>query len=164
MLSIIIFGISKSSGFQKYVLYFWNPDDLLIPKMMIDISPWSSCSRWSPWSACSISSTGQSVSLFRDFFTWALLLVLVTIWMSAIYLHSFSYSAPHTTCKADARSPGGSHQHWPPIQYPLSLFSEKTANPVFHKCVYKIQFPKCYILLETLYQELIRATQSPSIF
>ena len=39
--------------------------------MMIDTSPWSCCSRWSPWLACSghtISSTGPSVSPFRDFF------------------------------------------------------------------------------------------------
>ena len=52
---------------------FWNPDDSLIPNMMIDTSPWSSCSRrspWSPWSPCSshtFSSTGPSVSPFRDF-------------------------------------------------------------------------------------------------
>ena len=39
--------------------------------MMIDTSPWSSCSRRSPWLPCSshkISSTGPSVSPFRDFF------------------------------------------------------------------------------------------------
>ena len=58
-------------------IYFWNPDDALIPNMMIDTSPWSSCSRrspwstWSPWLPCSssshtFSSTGQSVS--PDFF------------------------------------------------------------------------------------------------
>ena len=38
--------------------------------MMIDTSPWSSCSRRSPWLACSghtISSTGPSVSPFWDF-------------------------------------------------------------------------------------------------
>ena len=57
------------------MLYFWNPDDLLSPNMMIDTSPWSSCSRWSPWLPCSsykISSTGPSVSPFRDFwyFGW----------------------------------------------------------------------------------------------
>ena len=53
------------------MLYFWNPDDLLIPNMMIDTSPWSSCSRRSPWLACSghtISSTGPSVSPFWDFY------------------------------------------------------------------------------------------------
>ena len=58
------------------MLYFWNPDDSLTPNMMIDTSPWSFCSRrspWSPWSTwlpCSIhtfSSTGPSVSPFRDF-------------------------------------------------------------------------------------------------
>ena len=51
---------------------FLNPDDLLIPNMMIDTSPWSSCSPRSPWLACSghtFSSTGPSVSPFRDFFT-----------------------------------------------------------------------------------------------
>ena len=53
------------------MLYFLNPDDLLIPNMMIDTSPWSSCSCQSPWLPCSghtISSTGPSVSPFRDFF------------------------------------------------------------------------------------------------
>ena len=38
--------------------------------MMIDTSPWSSCSRRSPWLPCSsqtFSSTGPSVSPFRDF-------------------------------------------------------------------------------------------------
>ena len=38
--------------------------------MMIDTSPWSSCSLRSPWLPCSghtISSTGPSVSPFRDF-------------------------------------------------------------------------------------------------
>ena len=37
---------------------------------MIDTSPWSSCSRrspWLPWSSHKISSTGPSVSPFRDF-------------------------------------------------------------------------------------------------
>ena len=40
--------------------------------MMIDTSPWPSCSRQSPWLPCSghtISSTGPSVSPFRDFFS-----------------------------------------------------------------------------------------------
>ena len=53
------------------MLYFWNPDDLLSPNMMIDTSPWSSCSHRSPWLLCSsltFSSTGPSVSPFRDFF------------------------------------------------------------------------------------------------
>ena len=39
--------------------------------MMIDTSPWSSCSRQSPWlswSSHKISSTGPSVSPFRDFY------------------------------------------------------------------------------------------------
>ena len=55
------------------MLYFWNPDDLFIPNMMIDTSPWSSCSRHSPWLPCSghtssyISSIEPSVSPFRDF-------------------------------------------------------------------------------------------------
>ena len=59
----------------QHMLYFWNPDDLLIPNMMIDTSPWSCCSRWSPWLACSghtISSTGPSVSPFRDFLIYNL--------------------------------------------------------------------------------------------
>ena len=49
----------------------WNLDDFLSPNMMIDTSPWSSCSRrspWLPWSSHKISSTGPSVSPFRDFF------------------------------------------------------------------------------------------------
>ena len=63
----------KSAWNTHLMLYFWNPDDSLIPNMMIDTSPWSSCSRrspWSPWSPCSshtFSSTGPSVSPFRDF-------------------------------------------------------------------------------------------------
>jgi len=55
----------------QHMLYFWNPNDFLIPNMMIDTSPWSSCSRQSPWLHCSshkISSTAPSVSPFRDFF------------------------------------------------------------------------------------------------
>ena len=39
-------------------------------QMMIDTSPWSSCSCQSPWLPCSghtVSSTGPSVSPFRDF-------------------------------------------------------------------------------------------------
>ena len=43
----------------------------LIPNMMKDTSPWSFCSRWSPWlpsSSHTISSTGPSVSPFRDFY------------------------------------------------------------------------------------------------
>ena len=53
------------------LLYFWNPYDSLIPNMMIDTSSSSSCSRWSPRSPCfgrKISSTGPSVSPFRDFY------------------------------------------------------------------------------------------------
>ena len=40
----------KSAWNTQLMLYFWNPDDSLIPNMMIDTSPWSSCSRRSPWS------------------------------------------------------------------------------------------------------------------
>ena len=61
----------QSAWKTQHMLYFWNPDDLLIPNLMIDTSPWSSCSRRSPWLPCSghtISSTGPSVSPFRDFF------------------------------------------------------------------------------------------------
>ena len=46
----------KSAWNTQLMLYFWNPDDSLIPNMMIDTSPWSSCSRrspWSPWLPCS---------------------------------------------------------------------------------------------------------------
>ena len=60
----------QSAWKTQHMLYFWNPDDLLIPNLMIDTSPWSSCSRWSPWLPCyghTISSTGPSVSPFRDF-------------------------------------------------------------------------------------------------
>ena len=35
----------QSTWKTQHMLYFWNPDDLLIPNMMIDTSPWSSCSR-----------------------------------------------------------------------------------------------------------------------
>ena len=35
----------KSAWNTHLMLYFWNPDDSLIPNMMIDTSPWSSCSR-----------------------------------------------------------------------------------------------------------------------
>ena len=62
----------QSAWKTQHMLYFWNPDDLLSPNMMIDTSPWSSCSRRSPWLPCSshkISSTGPSVSPFRDFLT-----------------------------------------------------------------------------------------------
>ena len=69
----------KSAWNTHLMLYFWNPDDSLIPNMMIDTSPWSSCSRRSPWSPCSshtFSSTGPSVSPFRDF--------LVTFWFRTL--------------------------------------------------------------------------------
>ena len=69
------------------MLYVLNPDDLLIPNMMIDTSPWSSCSRRSPWLPCSghrISSIGPSVSPFRDFSSFpaatAALACLHTTW------------------------------------------------------------------------------------
>ena len=52
----------QSAWKTQHMLYFWNPDDLLIPNLMIDTSPWSSCS------GHTISSTGPSVSPFRDFF------------------------------------------------------------------------------------------------
>ena len=60
----------KSAWNTHLMLYFWNPDDSLIPNMMIDTSPWSSCSSQSPWLPCSghtVNSTGPSVSPFRDF-------------------------------------------------------------------------------------------------
>ena len=43
----------KSAWNTQLMLYFWNPDNSLIPNMMIDTSPWSSCSRRSPWLPCS---------------------------------------------------------------------------------------------------------------
>ena len=66
----------QSDSKTQHMLYFWNPDDLLIPNMMIDTSPWSSCSCLSPWLGCSghtFSSTGPSVSPFRDFFLKSLI-------------------------------------------------------------------------------------------
>ena len=47
----------------QHMLYFWNPDDLLIPNMMIDTSPWLSCSRRSPWFA---SSSHMDTDVFLD--------------------------------------------------------------------------------------------------
>ena len=60
----------ESAWKTQHMLHFWNPDDLLIPNMLIDTSPWSSCSSRSPWLPCSdhtITSTGPSVSPFRDY-------------------------------------------------------------------------------------------------
>ena len=42
----------QSAWKTQHMLYFWNPDDLLISNMMIYTSPWSSCSRQSPWLPC----------------------------------------------------------------------------------------------------------------
>ena len=69
----------ESAWKTQHMLHFWNPDDLLIPNMMIDTSPWSSCSCLSPWLGCSghtFSSAGPNVSPFRDFF----LGILVHMW------------------------------------------------------------------------------------
>ena len=63
----------QSVSNTRHLLYFWNPDDSLIPNMIIDTSPCSSCSRWSPWLPCysnTISSAGPSVSPFWDFFPY----------------------------------------------------------------------------------------------
>ena len=60
-----------SDKVPENMTYFWNPDDLLIPNMMIDTSPWSSCSSRSTWLACyghTISSTGLSVSAKTQIF------------------------------------------------------------------------------------------------
>ena len=57
---------------------------------MIDTSPWSSCSRQSPWLPCSghtISSTGPSVSPFRDFF----LGIVVHMW----FCHRWKFCVFH---------------------------------------------------------------------
>ena len=73
----------KSAWNTQVMLYFWNPDDSLTPNMMIDTSPWWSCSRRAPWLACSshtISSTGPSVSSFRDFFSILLVLTYFNVW------------------------------------------------------------------------------------
>ena len=48
------------------MLYFLNPGDLLIPNMMIDTSPWSSCSRWSPWSPW-LPCSSQTISFYNKF-------------------------------------------------------------------------------------------------
>ena len=65
----------KSAWNTHLMLYFWNPDDSLIPNMMIDTSPWSP---WLPYCSHTFSSTGPSVSPFWDFWyrspTWVLLL------------------------------------------------------------------------------------------
>ena len=87
---------TKTKTFTKclktqHMLYFLNPDDLLIPNMMIDTSPWPSCSSQSPWLPCSghtISSTGPSVSPFRDF----LLLYCTCSILSDILLWDFTLS------------------------------------------------------------------------
>ena len=55
----------KNPTYAIFLKSWW-----LSPIMMIDTSPRSSCSRQSPWlpfSSHKISSTGPSVSLFRDF-------------------------------------------------------------------------------------------------
>ena len=60
----------QSAWNTQHMLYFWNPNDSLIPYKMIDTSPLSSCSRRSSRSPCSghrIISTGPSVSPFQDF-------------------------------------------------------------------------------------------------
>ena len=84
----------KVSEKKQHMLYFWNPDDLLIPNMMIDTSPWSSCSRRSPWLLCSghkISSTGPSVSPFRDF-----LIFMKYLWQRiCLYSNFISSKASH---------------------------------------------------------------------
>ena len=75
----------QSAWKTQHMLYFWNPDDLLIPNLMIDTSPWSSCSRKSPWLDCSghtISFTGPSVSPFRDF----LFLFWDTLFTACMYM------------------------------------------------------------------------------
>ena len=77
----------QSAWKTQHMLYFWNPDDLLIPNMMIDTSTWSSCSRRSPWLPCSghtISSTGPSVSPFRDFCNMFTCPKVLLYWMCAL--------------------------------------------------------------------------------
>ena len=40
----------------------WNHDDSLIPNLMIDTPPWSSCSRRSPWTRVTLA-----ITLFRSY-------------------------------------------------------------------------------------------------
>ena len=87
------------------MLYFWNPDDSLTPNMMIDTSPWSSCSRrspWSPWLPCSshtFSSTGPSVSPFRDFFfkSWVFPFLQIIFSIKSILVRFPKLSPRHDT-------------------------------------------------------------------
>ena len=94
----------QSAWKTQHMLYFWNPDDLLIPNMMIDTSPWSSCSCWSPWLACSghtISSTGPSVSPFRDFLLAYHILILSALDLQT-NLSKYIYDVFKTTWKGDS--------------------------------------------------------------
>ena len=94
--------------------------------MMIDTSPWSSCSRQSLWLLClghTISSTGPSVSPFRDFYLYSLsessLLgtssTLVEMKMSSSFKARFSFahcrtrSTPTSVCNSSA------NLSWAPI-------------------------------------------------
>ena len=52
------------------MLYFWNPDDSLIPNMMLDTSPSSSCSRRSPRSPCSGHRISSKRHVWREIFMW----------------------------------------------------------------------------------------------
>ena len=54
----------ESAWKTQHMLHFWNPDDLLIPNMMIDTSPWSSCSRRSPWSVVTLVTL---VTLYQSY-------------------------------------------------------------------------------------------------
>ena len=94
----------KSAWNTQLMLYFWNPDDLLIPNMMIDTSPWSSCSHRSPWFLCSslnFSSTGPSVSPFRDFLLAYHILILSALDLQT-NLSKYIYDVFKTTWKGDS--------------------------------------------------------------
>ena len=60
----------KSAWNTHLMLYFWNPDDSLIPNMMIDTSPWSSCSSQSPWLPCSGHTISSTVLFWHWFNKW----------------------------------------------------------------------------------------------
>ena len=88
------------------MLYFWNPDDSLIPNMTLDTWPWSPCS-----SNTISSSTGPSVSPFQDFFysqwiKWCQLLCLILpflITLSKTCWHSLAWLRTNSAIQPDFR-------------------------------------------------------------
>ena len=95
------------------MLYFWNPDDSLIQNIMIDTSPWLLCS------SLTFSSTGLSVSPFRDF-----------CFFTALVLASAKRSI----------------QHNPHIMIPFSSWPSMTSMIFTHCCFLSIVCaPGCWI-------------------